>query len=148
MILVLLDLLLMIKRLTRCEYVLTWTACADNFSYVFGGATNDTFDTIYPNDDAYRDVYILTLPAFTWVRTGQLSEERRDGMSCLVIGKSQMLVVGGNFFADAAKIKIDPWPNGMGIFDLNALEWTNGNYNHSAAPYQRAASVQAIYQQE
>jgi hypothetical protein len=39
---------------------------------------------------------------------------------------------------------IDPWANGLGIFDLSALNWTN-TYNHTAAPYERSSLVASYY---
>ena len=59
-----------------------------------------------------------------------------------------MLLVGGNFFANDDRSRVDPWANGMEIFDLTALNWTQGVYDHSAEPYKRAEPVQELYNQK
>ena len=114
---------------------------------MFGGATNHTYDTTNSNDPAYRDVYVLSLPAFTWLRTGKTSELRRRAMHCQLIGNSQMLVIGGSFFANDDLSRVDPWPNGMAVFDLSTFDWTE-NYNHLAEKYQRPSLVHDLYQQK
>ena len=38
----------------------------------------------------------------------------------------------------------DPWANGLGIFDLTALNWTNA-YNHTADPYEPSSLVTNYY---
>ena len=119
---------------------------AECYSYIFGGATNDTYDTTNWNDVAYRDIYVLSLPAFSWIRAGKPSEIRRRALSCQVIGNRQMLLIGGNLFANDGKTRVDPWPNGMAVFDLSAMEWTDGKFDHSAELYRRASVVQDLYQ--
>ena len=39
----------------------------------------------------------------------------------------------------------DPWPQGLGIFDLTAMEWKEG-YDPAAAPYVTPDAVKAYYQ--
>ena len=114
---------------------------------MWGGATNNTYDTANWNDLAYRDIYILSLPAFTWYRAEKPSELRRRAMRCEVAGNSQMIVVGGSFFANDDKQRVDPWPNGMAVFDLLNLEWTDGKYDASAETYRRPSPIQKIYDQ-
>ena len=120
---------------------------ADFCSYMFGGATNDTFDTTNWNDAAYRDIYVLSLPAFAWDKAQKPSEIRRRALTCQVIGNRQMLLIGGSFFANDDKTRVDPWPNGMAVFDLVNLEWTDGRYDRSAEKYKRPSIVQDVYQQ-
>lgn len=114
---------------------------------MFAGATNNTYDTVNWNDVAYRDIYILSLPAFTWIRADKPSEIRRRAMRCEVVGNSQMVVIGGSFFANDDKKRIDPWPNGMAVLDLVNLEWTDGKYDASAGTYRRPSLVQSLYDQ-
>ena len=113
---------------------------------MFGGATNDTYDATNSNEAAYRDVYLLSLPAFTWLRVGKTQNLRRRAMRCQLIGNSQMLVIGGSFFANDDRSRVDPWPNGMAVFDLSTLDWTE-SYNHLAEKYRRPSIVQGLYQQ-
>ena len=121
----------------------------DNIRYVFGGSTNSTFDTTATKDDGYLDVYILSLPSFTWFAAGALSEVRRANHFCQVIGQGQMLVIGGRdpsiqnsdtlYFWDGA----DPWTRGMNIFDMTSLTWT-ADYSPTVT-YERPAMVQKHY---
>ena len=39
----------------------------------------------------------------------------------------------------------DPWPQGLGIFDLTAMEWKEG-YDSAASPYVTPDAVKAYYQ--
>ena len=39
----------------------------------------------------------------------------------------------------------DPWPQGLGVFDLTAMEW-KGEYDPAAAPYVTPDTVKAYYQ--
>lgn len=115
---------------------------------MFGGATNDSYDDENWNAEEYRDIYILSLPAFSWIRAQQPSEIRRRALTCQVIGNRQMLLIGGSFFANSNKARVDPWPNGMAIFDMTNLTWTDGNYDSTAGNYSRAAIVQDLYQKD
>ena len=56
------------------------------------GQANDTFDMTEWNDEAYRDVYVLSLPAFRWFRAGTPDTYRRNGHECSIIGNRHMLV--------------------------------------------------------
>jgi hypothetical protein len=55
-----------------------------------------------------------------------------------------MISIGGNHEPDSWETWTDPWPNGLGIFDLSGLNWTDA-YDHTAAPYERSSLVASYY---
>lgn len=69
-------------------------------------------------------------------------------MGCAVGGQRQMITVGGINRSVGQSVKFfankDPFPQGIGIFDMTELKWTD-NYNPSAAAYQTPDAVQAWY---
>ncbi|KAK3504040.1 hypothetical protein B0T13DRAFT_523020 [Neurospora crassa] len=94
----------------------------------------------------YDDIYILSLPGFVWLKTDARSVELRNNHACVVVGKRQMLVVGGlgkNWsFWDQ-----DPFPQGLGIFDLTDLAWSkDGKYDANAEDYRTPTLVEEWYQ--
>ena len=48
-----------------------------------------------------------------------------------------MLSIGGN-------VEDEPWPNGLGIFDMTKLDWTN-EYDAAAPAYERPNLVSQFY---
>ena len=86
------------------------------------GNGNSTFDTSDPNNESYRDVYVLSIPAFRWFRANSPDTARRNRHRCKVVGNRQMLVIGGSLLGNSDLTKVDPHPNGLGIFDLTSLE--------------------------
>lgn len=89
----------------------------------------------------------MTLPAFQWIKVDASHNSARIGHTCHIVGKSQLLSIGG---ADAAA-QSDPWSTidtafqGLGTFDLNGWNWTKG-YDADAAPYKRAEAIEKCYQ--
>ena len=110
-------------------------------SFIYGGWDNNFSAT--ENTDP-TDVYILTLPAFRWIRvTG--SAPPRAGSRCQIVGKRQMLSVGGfDPTSSAEYTPADPWTYGLGIFDMTDLSW-GPHYNANAAPYVRSNAVNNYY---
>lgn len=95
----------------------------------------------------FDELWVLTLPAFTWQQLDAGHRSARIGHTCHVVGQRQMLSIGG---IDATQE--DPWStpdltnwNGLGVYDMAAASWTSG-YNASAAPYQRCSEVSNYYQ--
>lgn len=88
-------------------------------------------------------MYILTFPAFHWIRVNA-STAPRAGSSCQVVN-GQMISVGGwDPTGLASYTNIDPWTYGVGVFDLTSLNWGNG-FNSSARQYVRSDLVNAFY---
>jgi len=70
------------------------------------------------NQTQYDDMYILTIPSFTWIKVDQNDDNRpapRAGHSCAMYD-GQIVVVGGV----GEDIKCDP---GMYVFDATSLKW-------------------------
>ena len=102
--------------------------------FFYGGSASDPNQTVVPG--AQGAVYVLTLPAFHWLRTGDTPLYRRNLHSCNVVGSRQMVSVGGkvNMAVGEDKMIPDPWPQGLGIFDMSAMEW-KANYDPEAKAY-------------
>ncbi|KAL1849370.1 hypothetical protein Daus18300_013301 [Diaporthe australafricana] len=75
----------------------TWADDQSSYNiYLYGGAG------MPPDTSGFDDVYILSIPTFTWIKlypndgnvTGQYPHH---SLSCNVINKGQMLVIGGSF---------------------------------------------------
>lgn len=93
------------------------------------------------NASSIQNVHVLSVPAFKWTEMPNTSQPPRFNPTCQVIGKRQMVVVGGwgasQNISDEDRDQ-DPYPNGIGLFDMTALTWS-GNYNANAAAYERPA---------
>ena len=94
------------------------------------------------------EVYVLSLPSFVWFKANYTSSDPRIWHTCNVVGNRQMLSIGGiNPSAvdlTTARNDADPFWEGMKVFDLTALQWTN-YYNVTAAPYLAPSVVAAHY---
>ena len=116
---------------------------ADTFRFIFGG-------TDRTNKVTFDDVYVLSLPGFVWHKVEASSGSGpRAGQSCIVIGKRQMLSVGGektNANNDGIWSSPDPFPNGMAIMDLTNLTW-GGEYDADADEYKSPDMVREWYDQ-
>lgn len=87
--------------------------------YMFGG------QNLIPagNQTQFNDMWILTLPSFTWIPVdmdGQSVPYGRSGHTCNV-WDAQMVMVGG--YVGAGKLTCER--PGIYVFDLSALEWVN-----------------------
>ncbi|KAK1579494.1 kelch repeat protein [Colletotrichum navitas] len=111
--------------------------------FVFGGSN-------LANSQTYDEVYVLSLPGFVWMKADYTPSSPRDCMSCVVAGQRQMVTFGGidrmrwndnstNFFRDP-----DPFPQGVGIFDLTDLKWKD-EYNADASSYDSPGAIKAWY---
>lgn len=134
---------------------------------MYGGLTDDATTTVEQGV-----VYVLTLPAFRWLKQSGTSAYGRSRHSCNIIGNRQMLVVGGLPVTLESGIDYtapDPWPNGkldlilptlpieleaanrtdiilgLGVFDMSEMKWAS-EYDPSAAPYITPDVVKEYYQ--
>lgn len=106
--------------------------------FLYGGSkVND------PEPATSGAVYVLSLPSFNWQKQSVASNIGRYMHSCNVIGNGQMVVVGGIVGANNIP---DPWPQGLGVFDMSAMEWA-ASYNASAAPYVTPKVTKAYIEQ-
>lgn len=78
-----------------------------------------------------------------WFKVAETSVEPRNHHQCVVIGKRQMLAVGGiNTYLNDK----DRTPQGLSIFDMTDLKWkSDGYYNASAEEYRTPKVVQDWY---
>jgi hypothetical protein len=96
--------------------------------FVYGGGNKQS------NTD-YGDIWALSLPGFHWTKVSDDTKAKRAEHAC-VGTKSTMLSFGGLrlFMDDAAFGQKDEFDRGIGIFNLNTLEW-DGSYNADAEGY-------------
>lgn len=94
-------------------------------------------------------VYVLSLPSFNWQKQDGMPDYGRYQHSCNVVGNRQMVVVGGQVVlrdelseSDTLSQSPDPWPKGIGIFDLSRMAWQS-SYDASAEPYVTPDMVKA-----
>ncbi|KAH7133928.1 hypothetical protein EDB81DRAFT_805314 [Dactylonectria macrodidyma] len=93
--------------------------------FVFGGTTTES--------RVLSDVWILTIPGFHWFKLDAQTVPRVDH-ECALVGKRQMLVVGGRKDWGEDRQTPDPWTQGIGIFDLSAVTWSD-KYDADAPEY-------------
>ncbi|KAJ9282659.1 hypothetical protein DTO021C3_9277 [Paecilomyces variotii] len=111
----------------RIEFCLVAMEAPDKSShniYLYGGRNGDqTFDQIY----------ILSLPSFTWTKIFQ-GNSPRYGHTCNMVGARQMITIGGANDSDLLR-GCDWETKGVAIYDLTALTW-GSVYNAFAPKYQ------------
>lgn len=94
------------------------------------------------------EVYILSLPSFVWFKANYTASDPRMLHTCNIVGNRQMLSIGGldpsAISLGAAHNDTDSFWEGIKVFDLTALQWTN-HYNATAAPYTAPDAVAAHY---
>ena len=122
--------------------------------FVYGGHNDDLFNAGSTSPSAselnaqgiFNAVYVLSLPGFVWFKSNDTSAEPGSGHTCELSG-SQMISIGGINPAqglDDGLGSTDPWPQGLGIFDLVELDWKNA-YNATSAPYMVSPAIESWY---
>ncbi|KAF2405298.1 hypothetical protein EJ06DRAFT_19966 [Trichodelitschia bisporula] len=113
----------------RADFCTVAVAAPDNSSYniyLYGGR-----DPTIPK--LYDDMYVLSLPSFTWVKIYS-GESPRFAHTCHLVSNRILLTVGGTANANATAFQCD-WENkGVGIMDLSTKTW-GSVFNANAAPY-------------
>ncbi|OLN87990.1 Kelch repeat-containing protein-like protein 1 [Colletotrichum chlorophyti] len=104
--------------------------------FVFGGANSNTGST-------YDDVFVLSLPGFVWTQFAYEAKSPRTGHSCAVVGRRQMLSVGG--MSSSGWASPDPWPQGLGLFDMTEWAWKT-DYDADAKEYESSQTIKDWYQ--
>ncbi|KKY29870.1 putative kelch repeat protein [Diaporthe ampelina] len=96
------------------------------------------------------EVFVLSLPGFVFVKADNPgATTARADHACVAVGagKRQMLSIGGT---DASKgypaefADPDPWAQGLGVFDMTGLRWTDG-YANDAVAYDTPEVVKQFY---
>lgn len=115
----------------RIDFCLTLVSSDDGSShniYMYGGrGMNGT------TNEFYDEIWVLSLPSFTWIRIYQGSSPRY-GHTCHRVGTRTMLTVGG---AENSKLNQAPcdWETkGVGVFDMSAVAW-GSVYDANAPDY-------------
>jgi Kelch motif len=89
-------------------------------------------------------VWVLSLPSFTWYKSNYEPADARFLHTCDVPGnppRRQMVVVGGMVPELEYNLEPrDPWPQGLGIFDLTEMQWRN-DYDVNADAYETPRMV-------
>ncbi|KAI4229611.1 MAG: hypothetical protein LQ349_006367 [Xanthoria aureola] len=95
---------------------------------------------------ALDKIYVLSLPAFAWFKADYPAQHPRIGQTCHLVGKRQVLSMGGRDPTDVYNdtTSADPFLQGLGIFDLPTMQWSDG-YNAVAEPYETPTVVKAWY---
>ena len=100
----------------------------DHGSFMHGGVINNVLGSQATNSD---QVYVLSLPSFRWFRANYTAAHSRGGHTCH-IKNSQMIMIGGqdptscvNWLGDVdgQQLPAEPWLQGIGVFDMNALRF-------------------------
>ncbi|OWO98262.1 hypothetical protein B2J93_8182 [Marssonina coronariae] len=100
----------------------------------------------------YDEIYILTLPAFQWIKVSYPPARPRHGHTCETVGNRQMLVIGGvdtrqdtptNAAPSVDLVTFatrDQFAQGLAIFDMTRLSWA-AQYDADAAAYAQSDPV-------
>lgn len=102
----------------------------------------------------YDEIFILTLPAFTWVKVNYPPKAPRHALSCNAVGGSQIVTIGGldtasadafsaNVYIDVFN-KSDPFANGLNIFDMTTLSFAD-KYTANPPPYTQSNLIASVY---
>ena len=94
-------------------------------SYMYGGRGN--------NNDFIDDVWVLSIPSFTWTKIYQ-GMSPRYGHTCHVAGSRTMITVGGAANANYSAAPCDWEYKGVGVFDMSEPTW-GSVYNAFAGDY-------------
>lgn len=108
----------------RTDTCLVVASTADNSShsiYMYGGRA--------AGDITFDDVYVLSIPTFTWIKVYGPGQSPRYGHTCDVVG-SQMVTVGGLVKSPAC----DWETKGVAIFEMSTVNWTS-QYTPRSPPY-------------
>lgn len=105
-----------------------------------------TADLDNADDEGYKDVFLLSLPAFRWFKSNATTEVRRSSHTCSIIGKRQMISIGGRLPSSRSRIGLesDPWTSGIGVFDMTQLRWQD-HYDAGAEDYDSPEAVKRYY---
>lgn len=109
-------------------------------SFVYGGAN---VDLEFPE---IGTVWALSLPGFVWTKVSDEEDRYRSNHACVAVG-SQLISFGGlNLKGDSTDnwASKDPYPRGIGIFNLNTHEWED-SYDADRPEYKTHEDIKAWY---
>lgn len=103
--------------------------------FLFGGVNRANSNT------KYHDAYILSLPGFVWSKLPNPTYGARAYQACVIVGKRQILSIGGMRTTDIEK---DKAPQGLLLFDMAELRWMDV-YDTTIGAYERHKNITAWY---
>ncbi|MCJ1465317.1 hypothetical protein MMC07_003934 [Pseudocyphellaria aurata] len=100
----------------------------------------------------FDEIYILTLPAFYWIKVDYPPRNPRHGHTCNPVGGSQVLTIGGldtnsrnDSYTSPFDTTADPFTQGLAIFDMTTLQFAD-QFTANAPPYVQSDRVKAYYE--
>ena len=100
----------------RIDFCTVAISAPDNSShhiYLYGGWNP------LDNGTAFDDVYILSMPSFTWTAVFKNGGTPRYAHNCHIAAKRQMLTVGGNI----TSAQCDWEKKGVAVLDMTTITW-------------------------
>lgn len=134
----------------RMQYCMTGAA-SSNRTYeilVYAGWNNTLGDRATSFDAAY----VLSLPSFNWFKADYEASSPRHGLTCEHVGGGQVLTIGGldtsqedasNQYRGVFHTE-DPFPQGLGIFDLSSMAFTDA-FEANRTTYDYADALSTYY---
>ncbi|EAW07453.1 putative cell wall anchored protein [Aspergillus clavatus NRRL 1] len=118
----------------RSDFCIVSVSAKDNSShniYMYGGTgMNGTYDQIY----------VLSIPSFTWTKIYE-GTSPRYGHTCHLVANRQMVSVGG---ASSDNLSTCDWEyKGVAMYDLSTLTW-GSVYNALAPEYEVPAAIYRV----
>jgi Kelch motif len=120
----------------RTDFCLVSAPAQDNSSaniYLYGGRSNGTI---------FDDVYVLSLPSFTWVRVF-LGQDARWSVTCHFIPPRQMITVGGGGKYTNITSDCDWEVKSLAVLDLSTIGW-GSVFDANAPNYEVPSAVVAV----
>lgn len=104
----------------------------------------------------FDEIYILTLPAFYWIKVDYPPQHPRHGLTCNAVGGSQILTIGGLdtnskhtvdtlVYISPYDTTPDPFAQGLAIFDMTTLQFAD-QYTAKASAYVQSEKVRSYYE--
>ncbi len=104
----------------------------------------------------YDEIYILTLPAFHWIKVDYPPQHPRHGLTCNAVGGNQIITIGGLdtnskhtvdslVYLSPFDTTPDPFAQGLAVFDMTALKFAT-QYTAKAPRYVQSEVVKNYYE--
>jgi Tfp pilus assembly protein PilV len=91
-------------------------------------------------NELYDEIYVLSIPSFTWTKISE-GKAPRYGHTCHLVANRQMLTVGGALSDDFSTCD---WEyRGVAIYDMSTFTW-GSVYNASASDYAVPAKIYQV----
>jgi hypothetical protein len=113
---------------SRVDFCLVAAPAQDNSStniYLYGGTSDGTI---------FDDVYVLSLPSFTWVKVFTGSDARWS-VTCHFVPPRQMITVGGGGKSSNITSDCDWETKSLAVLDLSTIGWSSV-YDAGAPAYE------------